>query len=61
MSDEKKYIIYVKEVHETQFEVDALNPEEALFKALNGDGIWLDNTTEFIESLDPDSWNIEEA
>ena len=61
MSDQRTYIIYVKEIHQAQFEVEASSKEEAIDKALNGDGIWLDNTTEFIETLDPDCWDCEEA
>lgn len=51
----------MKEIHQAQFEVEASSEEEALDKAMNGDGIWLDNTTEFIETLDPDCWGCEEA
>tara|TARA_Y100001970_G_C13571068_1_gene526243 strand:- start:6 stop:200 length:195 start_codon:yes stop_codon:yes gene_type:complete len=61
MSNQKKYIIYVKEIHQAQFEVEASDQSEALIKAMSGDGIWLDNTTEFIETLDPDTWECEEA
>jgi hypothetical protein len=57
----KQYIIYVKEIHQTQFEVEASSKEEALDKALNGDGLWLDNTTEFIETLDHELWECEEV
>jgi len=61
LSEVKRYIIYVKEIHQAQFEVEASSEEEALDKAMNGDGVWLDNTTEFIETLDPDCWGCEEA
>lgn len=61
MSEAKRYIVYVKEIHQSQFEVEALNEEDALDKALNGEGIWLDNTMEFLETLDPESWDCEEV
>lgn len=61
MNEMKKYIVYVKEIHQAQFEVEASSEEEALDKAMNGDGLWLDNTTEFIETLDSDCWDCEEA
>ena len=57
----KRYVVTVKELHQAQFEVEALSKEEALDKALNGDGLWLDNTTEFVETLDPEFWECEEV
>ena len=61
MSKQNKYIVYVKEVHQAQFEVSASSEEEALDKAMNGDGLWLDNSLEFLETLDPSLWECEEA
>jgi hypothetical protein len=42
-----------------QFEVDAHDVAEALEKAMNGDGLWTDNSMEFIESLDSDHWDVQ--
>lgn len=57
----KTYIVFVKEIHQTQIQVEADDKFEALGRAMNGDGIWVDNTTEFIETLDMDHWDVIEA
>ena len=59
MNNEKKYIVFVKEIHQIQIEVDAHDENEALEKAMSGDGLWLDNSMEFVESLDSDHWDIQ--
>jgi hypothetical protein len=59
LSNKKKYIVFVKEIHQIQIEVDAHDEGEALEKAMNGDGLWLDNTMEFVDSLGSDHWDIQ--
>mgnify|MGYP007063436934 FL=1 len=59
LSDKQKYIVFVKEIHQIQIEVDAHDEGEALEKAMNGDGLWVDNSMEFVECLDSDHWDIQ--
>ena len=59
MSNKKKYIVFVKEIHQIQIEVDAHDVVEALEKAMSGDGLWLDNSMEFIECLGSNHWDIQ--
>ena len=59
MSDKQKYIVFVKEIHQIQIEVYAHDEDEALDKAVSGDGLWLDNSMEFVECLDSDHWDIQ--
>lgn len=58
MSEKQKYIIFVKEVHQIQIEVDAHDEGEALEKAMSGEGLWIDNSMEFVDSLDSDHWDV---
>jgi len=59
LSEKQKYIVFVKEIHQIQIEVDAYDKDEALEKAVHGDGRWVDNSMEFIESLDSDHWDVQ--
>ena len=59
LSEKQKYIVFVKEIHQIQIEVDAYDKDEALEKAMSGDGRWVDNSMEFIESLDSDHWDVQ--
>ena len=54
-----KYIVHVLEIHQTQIEVEAIDENNAIEKASNGDGLWVDNSTEFVESCDTDTWTVE--
>jgi len=47
-----KYQVLVPEVHYCKVEVDADSPSEAIRKVNDGDGEYLDNTTEYSHTLD---------
>jgi hypothetical protein len=47
-----KYHVLVPEVHYGKVEVDADSPSEAIRKVNDGDGAYLDNTTEYSHTLD---------
>ena len=56
-----KYIVYVLEVHQVQIEVDAIDKNDAKEQAMNGNGRWVDNSMELVDSLDPNTWIVEEV
>ena len=54
-----KYTVYVLEIHQIQFETEAIDKADAIEKAMNGDGRWVDNSMEFVDSMDSDHWIVE--
>jgi hypothetical protein len=54
-----KYIVYVLEIHQIQIEVDALDEFDAVDQAASGNGRWIDNSMEFVDSVDSDEWIAE--
>ena len=54
-----KYTVYVLEIHQIQIEVDAVDESDALEQAMNGNGRWVDNSMEFVDSVDSDEWIVE--
>jgi hypothetical protein len=54
-----KYIVYVKEVHTIQIEVEASSKEEAVQEAANSNGVWIDDSMEFFDCLDYSEWEAE--
>jgi hypothetical protein len=54
-----KYTVYVLEIHQVQIEVDAVDEGDALEQAMNGNGRWVDNSMEFVDSVDSDEWIVE--
>ena len=54
-----KYIVYVLECHQVQFECEAVDKNDAIEQAMNGNGRWVDNSMEFVDSLDTDTWTVE--
>jgi len=54
-----KYIVYVLEIHQVQIEVNALGEIDAVDQAANGNGRWVDNSMEFVDSVDSDEWIAE--
>ena len=54
-----KYIVHVKEIHSIQIMVDAVDSSHAIDKASSGDGVWIDNTMELVDSLPTEEWEVE--
>jgi len=54
-----KYTVYVLEIHQVQIEVEALDEIDAVDQAAGGNGRWVDNSMEFVDSVDPDEWIVE--
>ena len=54
-----KYTVYVLEIHQIQIEVEALDKHDALDQAMQGKGRWVDNSMEFVDSVDSDEWIVE--
>jgi len=54
-----KYIVYVLEIHQVQIEVNALGEIDAVDQAANGNGRWVDNSMEFVDSVNSDEWIAE--
>ena len=54
-----KYIVYVLECHQVQFECKAVDKNDAIEQAMSGNGRWVDNSMEFVDSLDTDTWTVE--
>jgi histidyl-tRNA synthetase len=54
-----KYIVYVLEIHQVQIEVNALDEIDAVDQAANGNGRWVDNSMEFVDSVNSDEWIAE--
>ena len=54
-----KYTVYVLEVHQIQFETEAVDKADAINKAMNGDGRWVDNSMELVDSVDHNDWIVE--
>jgi len=54
-----KYTVYVLEIHQVQIEVDAVDENDAIEQAMNGNGRWVDNSMEFVDSVDSDEWIAE--
>ena len=54
-----KYIVHVLEIHQIQIEVDALDENDAILQAENGNGRWIDNSMELVDSVDSDTWTVE--
>ena len=54
-----KYTVYVLEIHQVQIEVDAVDENDAIEQAMNGNGRWVDNSMELVDSVDSDEWIAE--
>lgn len=54
-----KYTVYVLEIHQIQFETEAIDKADAIDKAVNGDGRWIDNSMELVDSMGSDHWIVE--
>ena len=54
-----KYTVYVLEIHQIQIEVEALDEIDAIDQAASGNGRWIDNSMEFVDCTDTDSWTAE--
>ena len=54
-----KYTVYVLEIHQVQIEVDAVDENDAIEQAMSGNGRWVDNSMEFVDSIDSDEWLVE--
>jgi hypothetical protein len=54
-----KYTVYVLEIHQVQMEVDALDKNDAIEQAMSGNGRWVDNSMELVDSVDSDEWIVE--
>ena len=54
-----KYTVYVLEIHQVQFECEALDENDAIEQAMNGNGHWVDNSMELVDSCDSDTWTVE--
>jgi len=54
-----KYTVYVLEIHQIQIEVEALDETDAIDQAASGNGRWVDNSMEFVDCTDTDSWIAE--
>jgi hypothetical protein len=54
-----KYTVYVLEIHQIQIEVDAVDEADAIEQAMSGNGHWVDNSMEFVDSVDSDEWIVE--
>ena len=54
-----KYTVYVLEIHQVQIEVDAVDKDDALERAIQGKGRWVDNSMELVDSVDSDEWIVE--
>jgi hypothetical protein len=54
-----KYTVYVLEIHQVQIEVDAVDEEDAIEQAMSGNGRWVDNSMEFVDSVDSSEWFAE--
>ena len=54
-----KYIVYVLETHQIQFECEALDKNDAIEQAMSGNGRWVDTSMEFVDSVDSDNWIVE--
>ncbi len=54
-----KYIVHVLEIHQIQIEVDALDKKDAVLQAETGNGRWIDNSMELVDSVDSDAWIVE--
>tara|TARA_Y100000034_G_scaffold73489_1_gene88434 strand:- start:1152 stop:1517 length:366 start_codon:yes stop_codon:yes gene_type:complete len=42
-----------------QIEVEAIDEHDAIEQAQGGNGQWVDNSLEFVDSLDSDTWIVE--
>ncbi len=54
-----KYIVNVLEIHSIQIEVNAIDKRGAIEEAMGGNGRWIDNSMEFIDSVDSNDWSVE--
>ena len=54
-----KYIVYVLETHQIQIEVEAFDKNDAIEKAMSGEGRWIDNSMELVDTCDPETWHVE--
>ena len=54
-----KYTVYALEIHQVQIEVDAVDEEDAIEQAMSGNGRWVDNSMEFVDSVDSSEWFAE--
>lgn len=54
-----KYLVIVKEVHLQKVEVEAKSVDKAIEAVREGEGNFLDGL-EYQETLDPDTWEVEE-
>lgn len=55
-----KFIVNVKEIHVQPIRVEAASKEDALLKAIDGDGDYLDihNFDTCMETLDSETWEV---
>jgi hypothetical protein len=54
-----RYTVYVLEIHQVQIEVEALDETDAIDQAASGNGRWVDNSMELVDSVDSDEWTVE--
>jgi hypothetical protein len=54
-----RYTVYVLEIHQVQIEVEALDEIDAIDQAASGNGRWVDNSMELVDSVDSDEWTVE--
>ena len=54
-----KYTVYVLEIHQIQMEVAAVDKNDAIEQAMSGNGRWIDNSMELVDSVHSDEWIVE--
>ena len=54
-----KYIVHVLEIHQIQIEVDAVDKNDAIAQAESGNGRWIDNSIELVDTCDSATWTVE--
>jgi hypothetical protein len=56
----KTFIVSVREIHVQPVEVEALNADDAIMKVREGEGEYVADGQEYSETLDTDTWTVEE-
>jgi hypothetical protein len=56
-----QFIVTRKEVWDQGVRIEAKDEEEAIAKVANGEGDDVEALFEYSRTLDPDTWNVEEA
>jgi hypothetical protein len=56
-----KYIVKVRERWIQNVAIDASSPDQAIQKVVNGEGDYNSNGTEYYDTLDPETWTVEEV